>query len=202
MKFNAHERFSATLILKSYKECYACFNNPIICLVQRVVNDLPKELVATEVEVNVSLLGNQGPEIPSCTSSSLAKPLTSRTGCIVVCTQAILLTHFNPFAMFLASRRATCQLVVRLHFGLLAHYALDRIVHPFVYSQQDALIGGGTISQKCLQESSILLSKRIWIHIFLGTCATLPLRFFPPAEVLKPLNPPNTGALLAAAPGL
>ena len=27
--YNAYEHFSATLILKNYKECYACFNNPL-----------------------------------------------------------------------------------------------------------------------------------------------------------------------------
>ncbi len=68
-------------------------------------------------------------------------------------------------------------------------------VHPFVYSQQDALIEAEP-SQKCLQ-SSILLSKRIWIHIFLAH-APLPLRRFHQL-VLKPLVKYVGGAFLASS---
>ena len=83
-----------------------------------VVHDLPKELIATEAEVNAFLLGNQGPD--PFLARHLAWPNHS-----LACNRlhrrmhaGHILTHFYPFAMvFLASRRATCQLVVRLHLA-------------------------------------------------------------------------------------
>ena len=106
-----------------------------------VVHDLPQELVATDAEVNAFLLGNQGPD--PFLARHLAWPNHS-----LACNRLHRRMHAGHIVdAFLSIRDGVSRLPQSdmpagraFALGLLAHYALDRIVHPFVYSQQDALI--------------------------------------------------------------
>ena len=101
-----------------------------------VVHDLPKELVATDAEVNAFLLGNQGPD--PFLARHLAWPNHS-----LACNRLHRRMHAGHIVdAFLSIRDGVSRLPQSdmsagraFALGLLAHYALDRIVHPFVYSQ-------------------------------------------------------------------
>lgn len=106
-----------------------------------VVSALPHGLVEGEEELLAFLLGNQGPD-----------PLFARFSCAPsVARRCHRLAHemhtTRMTSAFMALREGVGRLPVpdervgrAFVLGLLGHYALDRTAHPFVFSQQRALI--------------------------------------------------------------
>ena len=150
-----------------------------------VVHDLPQELVATDAEVNAFLLGNQGPD--PFLARHLAWPNHS-----LACNRLHRRMHAGHIVdAFLSIRDGVSRLPQSdmpagraFALGLLAHYALDRIVHPFVYSQQDALIEAEPSLKNAYRELHPIIetdldSYLLW-HMRHTTVET-----FPPAEVLE-----------------
>lgn len=111
---------------------------------ERSVTELPAGLVEGEEELLAFLLGNQGPDPFFFRFSTTPSRLRACWG---------LAHHMHDERMsaaFGALRdgvghlpKADASLGRAFALGMLSHYALDRAAHPFVYAQQDALIGAG-----------------------------------------------------------
>lgn len=150
-----------------------------------VVNDLPQDLMTSEAELNAFLLGNQGPD------PFLARHLTWPNRSLS-CNRLHRRMHAGHIVdSFLAIRDGVSRLPQNnmsegraFALGLLSHYALDRIVHPFVYSQQNALVEVDTSLKKAYRELHPIIetdldSYLLW-HMRKTTVET-----FPPAAVLE-----------------
>lgn len=131
---------------------------------EEAVQRIPHEITADSLEYTAFILGNQGPDPLFFRFRGLGAPIAHELG------QRMHASRMS--AAFGALRdgvsrlpRADAGIGRAFALGLLAHYALDRTAHPFVYQQQWGIMDADRSLADCGSEVHAVIETDIDLYM-------------------------------------